>query len=102
MFNHIVSVTFYRLLTFLWALCSKSAQGETQQILDQLSDAIMTKRLLHSGSISMIVSEEDEHVIYPVRSSKCATYSFCIHPLANSENDIDAGSLVLNIAGSDV
>lgn len=27
----------------------------------------MTKRLLHSGCVSMIVSEEDENVIYPVR-----------------------------------
>lgn len=27
----------------------------------------MTKRLLNSGAVSMIVSEEDENVIYPVR-----------------------------------
>lgn len=27
----------------------------------------MTKRLLNSGAVSMIVSEENENVIYPVR-----------------------------------
>jgi fructose-1,6-bisphosphatase I len=63
----------------------QNVQGETQQILDQLSDEIMTKRLLNSGTVSMIVSEEDEHVIYPAPELS-GEYALAMDPLDGSSN----------------
>lgn len=58
----------------------ETLKGETQQILDQLSDEVMTKRLLHSGAVSMIVSEEDENVIYPVRAHFLFEMALGVYP----------------------
>ena len=42
----------------------KNVQGETVQILDRLANEIMIKRLLNSGVVCMVVSEEDEEPLY--------------------------------------
>src|SRR5262249_56059633 len=54
--------------------------GEEQLALDVLSDRIMRKRMIHSGVVCNIASEEMEE-IYPVTSNPQRMFSIAYHPL---------------------
>ncbi len=57
--------------------------GEEQLALDVLSDRIIRKRLIHSGVVCNIASEEMEE-IYQVRSNLKGPYSVAYDPLDGS------------------
>lgn len=73
-------------------------KGETVKVLDVLSNNIMKRRLLTSGLVCMIVSEEDEEPIYPkvcaplvptyIQKEKYAggKYVVCVDPCDGSSN----------------
>lgn len=57
--------------------------GEEQLALDVLSDRILRKRLLHSGVVANIVSEETDNII-PVSPDCVGKYSVAYDPLDGS------------------
>eukprot|EP01126_Amoeba_proteus_P064346 TRINITY_DN899_c0_g1_i6.p1 TRINITY_DN899_c0_g1~~TRINITY_DN899_c0_g1_i6.p1 ORF type:complete len:278 (-),score=32.02 TRINITY_DN899_c0_g1_i6:122-955(-) len=61
-------------------------QGETVKVLDVLSNSIMKRRLLSSGLVCMIVSEEEEHPIYPKEKHAGGKYVVCVDPCDGSSN----------------
>eukprot|EP01120_Amphizonella_sp_Union-15-10_P009984 TRINITY_DN390_c0_g2_i1.p1 TRINITY_DN390_c0_g2~~TRINITY_DN390_c0_g2_i1.p1 ORF type:complete len:376 (-),score=86.05 TRINITY_DN390_c0_g2_i1:128-1108(-) len=64
----------------------KNVQGETVQILDELANNIMLRRLLHSGLIGILVSEENTDPVYPPEKYYDSEYCVAIDPLDGSSN----------------
>lgn len=57
------------------------------QVLDVISNDIMLKRLLHSGVVCMVVSEENEQQIYaPAEQMETSRYAVAMDPLDGSSN----------------
>lgn len=77
-------VTLAGIAEVIGSTSEKNVQGETVQILDRLSNDIMIKRLKNCGCVSVIVSEEDENLIFPETGT--GEYAVAIDPLDGSSN----------------
>jgi fructose-1,6-bisphosphatase I len=78
--------------------------GEEQLALDVLSDRIIRKRLIHSGVVCNIASEEMEE-IFQVRSNPTGPYSVAYDPLDGSslvDVNLAVGTIVSIHAGCDL
>lgn len=78
--------------------------GEEQLALDVLSDRIMRKRLIHSGVVCNIASEEMDN-IYEVKASEEGTYSVAYDPLDGSslvDVNLAVGTIVSIYKGCDL
>lgn len=78
--------------------------GEEQLALDVLSDRIIRKRLIHSGVVCSIASEEMDE-IFEVKASADGLYSVAYDPLDGSslvDVNLAVGTIVSIFAGSDV
>jgi fructose-1,6-bisphosphatase I len=78
--------------------------GEQQLALDVLSDRILRKRLLHSGVVANIVSEETDHII-PVSADCAGKYSVAYDPLDGSslvDVNLAVGTIVSIYRGGDL
>ena len=78
--------------------------GEEQLALDVLSDRIIRKRLIHSGVVSNIASEEMEQ-IYEVKGNADGLYSVAYDPLDGSslvDVNLAVGTIVSIYRGSDL
>jgi len=62
-------VTLAGIAEVLGSTEEENVQGEVVKVLDVLSNAIMKRRLLTSGLVCMVVSEEDEEPCLPKASS---------------------------------
>lgn len=77
-------VTLAGIAEVIGSTSEKNVQGETVQILDRIANETMIKRLKNCGSVSVIVSEEDEEPIFPETTS--GEYAVAIDPLDGSSN----------------
>ncbi|KAF0216837.1 MAG: fructose-1 6-bisphosphatase [Geobacteraceae bacterium] len=78
--------------------------GEEQLALDVLSDRIMRKRLIHSGVVCNIASEEMEE-IYEVKANADGLYSVAYDPLDGSslvDVNLAVGTIVSIYSGCDL
>lgn len=78
--------------------------GEEQLALDVLSDRIMRKRLIHSGVVCNIASEEMEN-IYEVQANANGLYSVAYDPLDGSslvDVNLAVGTIVSIFSGRDL
>lgn len=78
--------------------------GEAQLALDVLSDRIMRKRLLHSGVVANIVSEETEEII-PFSAECEGKFSVAYDPLDGSslvDVNLAVGTIVSIFEGGDI
>lgn len=78
--------------------------GEQQLALDVLSDRIVRKRLLHSGVVANIVSEETDDII-PVSPDCVGKYSVAYDPLDGSslvDVNLAVGTIVSIYEGCDL
>jgi fructose-1,6-bisphosphatase I len=78
--------------------------GEEQLALDVLSDRIMRKRLIHSGVVCNIASEEMDE-IYQCQANADGLYSVAYDPLDGSslvDVNLAVGTIVSIFAGSDL
>lgn len=78
--------------------------GEEQLALDVLSDRIIKKRLIHSGVVSSILSEEMDELL-AVKPESDGLYSVAYDPLDGSslvDVNLAVGTIVSIYAGSDL
>lgn len=78
--------------------------GEEQLALDVLSDRIMRKRLIHSGVVCTIASEEMDN-IYEVKANEEGMYSVAYDPLDGSslvDVNLAVGTIVSIYKGCDL
>jgi len=61
-------------------------QGETVSILDQLSNQILQRRLLQTGLVCALISEEDEEALYPKEKYAGGKYVVAMDPCDGSSN----------------
>jgi len=64
----------------------ENVQGEVVKVLDVLSNSIMKRRLLKSGLVCMIISEEDEEPLYPKEKYAGGRYIVAMDPCDGSSN----------------
>jgi len=64
----------------------QNATGDTVKVLDVLANAIMKRRLLHSGLVCMIVSEEDEQPVIAASKHSGGKYVVAVDPCDGSSN----------------
>jgi len=79
-------VTLAGIAEVLGSTEDENVQGETQKVLDVISNDVMKRRLLTSGSCCMVVSEEDEHPIFPKAKHAGGKYVVCVDPCDGSSN----------------
>ncbi|MEJ2699515.1 MAG: class 1 fructose-bisphosphatase [Desulfuromonadales bacterium] len=78
--------------------------GEEQLALDVLSDRILRKRLLHSGVVANIVSEETDEII-PISTECEGKFSVAYDPLDGSslvDVNLAVGTIVSIFEGGDI
>jgi len=64
----------------------ENVQGETVAILDRLSNAILQRRLLQTGIVCALISEEDPEPLYPKEKYAGGKYVFAMDPCDGSSN----------------
>lgn len=74
-----------------------NVQGEDVKKLDVLANSIFINSMATSGKVSIMVSEENDHII-AVRDSRNAHYCVVFDPLDGSSN-IDSGISIGTIFG---
>lgn len=79
-------VTLAGIAEVLGSTDEENVQGETVKVLDELSNAIMKRRLLKSGLVCAIVSEEDEEICLPKEKYAGGKYLVAVDPCDGSSN----------------
>eukprot|EP00029_Vermamoeba_vermiformis_P014432 TRINITY_DN9554_c0_g1_i1.p1 TRINITY_DN9554_c0_g1~~TRINITY_DN9554_c0_g1_i1.p1 ORF type:complete len:344 (-),score=107.98 TRINITY_DN9554_c0_g1_i1:76-1107(-) len=80
-------VTLAGIAEVVGATGDKNVQGEQVQILDVLSNSIMKRRLLATGLVCMMCSEEEDQPIYPEdQHALGGKYIVAMDPLDGSSN----------------
>ena len=74
------------LIDILGAAGSENVQGEHQQKLDVIANAIIIKAMDHGGRLCAMASEEDEDIIDIPPQFKCGKYVLLFDPLDGSSN----------------
>jgi fructose-1,6-bisphosphatase I len=74
------------LIDILGAAGSDNIQGEHQQKLDVIANAIITKAMDHGGRLCAMASEEEEGIIAIPPQFKCGKYVLLFDPLDGSSN----------------
>ncbi len=74
------------LIDILGAAGSENIQGEHQQKLDVIANAIITKAMDHGGKLCAMASEEEEGIIEIPPQFKCGKYVLLFDPLDGSSN----------------
>ena len=74
------------LIDILGANGSENVQGELQQKLDVIANAIITKAMDHGGRLCAMASEEEEGIIEIPPQFKCGKYVLLFDPLDGSSN----------------
>jgi fructose-1,6-bisphosphatase I len=74
------------LIDILGAAGSDNVQGEHQQKLDVIANAIITKAMDHGGRLCAMASEEEEGIIEIPPQFKCGKYVLLFDPLDGSSN----------------
>ena len=74
------------LIDILGAAGSDNIQGEHQQKLDVIANAIITKAMDHGGRLCAMASEEEEGIIEIPPQFKCGKYVLLFDPLDGSSN----------------
>ncbi len=74
------------LIDILGAAGSENIQGEHQQKLDVIANAIITKAMDHGGKLCAMASEEEEEIIAIPEPFKCGKYVLLFDPLDGSSN----------------
>lgn len=74
------------LIDILGAAGSNNVQGEHQQKLDVIANAIITKAMDHGGRLCAMASEEEEGIIEIPSQFKCGKYVLMFDPLDGSSN----------------
>ncbi len=74
------------LIDILGAAGSDNVQGEHQQKLDVIANAIITKAMDHGGRLCAMASEEEEGIIAIPPQFKCGKYVLLFDPLDGSSN----------------
>lgn len=74
------------LIDILGANGSDNVQGEHQQKLDVIANAIITKAMDHGGKLCAMASEEEEGIIAIPPQFKCGKYLLLFDPLDGSSN----------------
>lgn len=64
----------------------ENVQGETVAVLDLLSNQILKRRLIQTGLVCAIISEEDEEPIYPKDKYSGGKYVIAMDPCDGSSN----------------
>jgi len=79
-------ITLAGIAEVLGATGTENATGDTQKVLDILSNTIMKRRLLSSGLVCLIVSEEDEEPQLPKEQNSGGKYVVAVDPCDGSSN----------------
>jgi len=79
-------VTLAGIAEVLGSTEEENVQGETQKVLDVLSNQVMKRRLLTSGLVCMLVSEEDEEPCLPKEKYAGGKYVVAVDPCDGSSN----------------
>ncbi len=74
------------LIDILGGAGSDNVQGEHQQKLDVIANAIITKAMDHGGRLCAMASEEEEGIIAIPEQFKCGKYVLMFDPLDGSSN----------------
>jgi len=74
------------LIDILGAAGSDNVQGERQQKLDVIANAIISKAMDHGGRLCAMASEEEEGIIEIPAQFKCGKYVLLFDPLDGSSN----------------
>jgi fructose-1,6-bisphosphatase I len=74
------------LIDILGAAGSDNVQGEHQQKLDVIANAIISKAMDHGGRLCAMASEEEEGIIPIPPQFKCGKYVLLFDPLDGSSN----------------
>ncbi len=74
------------LIDILGAAGSENVQGEHQQKLDVIANAIIIKAMDHGGRLCAMASEEEEGIIAIPPQFKCGKYVLLFDPLDGSSN----------------
>ena len=74
------------LIDILGAAGSENVQGEHQQKLDVIANAIISKAMDHGGRLCAMASEEEEDIIPIPPQFKCGKYVLLFDPLDGSSN----------------
>ena len=80
----------------LGATGEENVQGEAVKVLDVLSNTIMNRRLLTSGLVCMIVSEEDDQPQLPHERYAGGKYVVAVDPCDGSSNIGNPPSCLMN------
>jgi len=79
-------ITLAGIAEILGHLDKENVQGETIQVLDELSNQIMKRRLLQTGLVCLIASEEDEEFVLPKEKYAGGKYVVAMDPCDGSSN----------------
>jgi len=79
-------VTLAGIAEVLGSTEEENVQGEVVKVLDVLSNTIMKRRLLMSGLVCMVVSEEDEEPCLPKEKYAGGKYVVAVDPCDGSSN----------------
>eukprot|EP00698_Gefionella_okellyi_P015135 TRINITY_DN4253_c0_g1_i1.p1 TRINITY_DN4253_c0_g1~~TRINITY_DN4253_c0_g1_i1.p1 ORF type:complete len:356 (+),score=83.00 TRINITY_DN4253_c0_g1_i1:89-1156(+) len=63
-----------------------NVQGETVKVMDTVANDVIKRRLLTSGSVCILVSEEDDEPLYPAEGHDDGKYAVALDPLDGSSN----------------
>lgn len=77
-------ITLAGIAEVLGSTGNENVQGETVKVLDVLSNVIMKRRLMQSGLVCMVVSEEDEEPSLPKQTG--GKYVVAVDPCDGSSN----------------
>jgi fructose-1,6-bisphosphatase I len=79
-------ITLAGIAEILGATGQENATGDTQKVLDILSNTIMKRRLLSSGLVCLVVSEEDAEPQLPKQQYAGGKYVVAMDPCDGSSN----------------
>jgi len=79
-------ITLAGIAEILGSTNEENIQGESVAILDRLSNAILKRRLLQTGLVCALISEEDEEPMYPKEKYAGGKYIVAMDPCDGSSN----------------
>eukprot|EP01124_Arcella_intermedia_P030309 TRINITY_DN6606_c0_g1_i1.p1 TRINITY_DN6606_c0_g1~~TRINITY_DN6606_c0_g1_i1.p1 ORF type:complete len:228 (+),score=37.97 TRINITY_DN6606_c0_g1_i1:38-721(+) len=79
-------ITLAGIAEVLGSTSEENVQGETVAVLDRLSNQILTRRLLQTGLVCAVISEEEEEPLYPKEKYAGGKYVVAMDPCDGSSN----------------
>jgi len=79
-------ITLAGIAEVLGSTSEENVQGETVAVLDLLSNSILQRRLLQTGIVCALISEEDEEPLYPKEKYAGGKYIVAMDPCDGSSN----------------